>query len=562
MKWASILVFALALQACGLFHKQKGHTAPKTAASDHTDIYYAAESAYINGNFREADSLFTIFSRISNQPGAAYYRIACLRDMQGKQDEALYYSSLAKKYDTASTYYYQLFDAIMYRKQSRWDTAGDIYRSLALKGKRRWTLYTDAVRMYEAAGNIREMLGTCRQWESEFGVREEITNAMVTCYNQRSQKDSVAWAYSRLVLKYPERRNYRIAWARALDDAGDKTKAKQVWEDLLRGDAENPEILSSLCRSYETSGISAEHWGLVKKMAASSRAGLETQLGCIQPFLSKTNNPYSDSLEPLLSSIAGFHPNEARAWYVLGDWLYQKRLYLKASHALDHSLQFNNSYQAWLSYMDCLEQIGCYPHMALATDSMQDVFPSNPRVHSLQALAFALTGRYDKAKETCEAGISYAIDAGDRDLLQQTMARILILSGKYTEAETVLKESVAESAEKAYLMSELELNRKVPAASMVWIAQALNAKPAATDMAKLYVQKARILIAAGDFEEAETELQSALKINPNHPLATYMLSDVYFDLKQNQKSADWHEKGIRIAPCLNTTVPLQPNPKR
>ncbi|MHB1247082.1 MAG: tetratricopeptide repeat protein [Sulfuriferula sp.] len=71
---------------------------------------------------------------------------------------------------------------------------------------------------------------------------------------------------------------------------------------------------------------------------------------------------------------------------------------------------------------------------------------------------------------------------------------------------------------------------------------------------EIHTQKGRLLAATKSYAEAVSEIEQALKGNPNYAPAYAALSDIYADLGQKSKSVAALEQGLQHAP---DTVSLQ-----
>jgi|GEM_PF-2956935 len=509
-RWFSILVFsALFLGNCGIFEKKK----PKgivTNTEQQKEIYYQAEAAFTAGNFGEAQVLFQKFVDQSPKPASGYYRLACLSKMQRKYEEALNYISKATHLDPTNIFYYEMFEAEVYRSKKEYTQAGNIYENWAVKTSGKWSLYQDASRMFQMSGEYNRMIMLCTNWEKAFNLREEIVNARVYAYQRKNKKDSVAFEYEKLTLKYPERRQYKISLAQAWQEAGKEEKATAIYNELLKSDPENGEILNPLCRFYHSKNDPRNLWNIAQKTVQSHQLNFEQKQSCMLFLLQPKNNIYFDSLAPILMELTRQHSNKAESWLMLADWYYTKKEFGNASNMYSQSLQIFSNFSAWLKYSSCLDRLRYNSHLQKVADTLLELFPSNPTIYRIQADAFANDSKWEKAKEACETGLSYAVEIPGKTELNITLAYILNHLNNQEESYKMLK---------GLTSSEKDVE------SMLALADLYAINNTKLDEAENWVSNAKLLVEAR-IEKYEN--------NPTNMLANCYIIEAKIKAKQNE----------------------------
>ncbi len=550
MHRAAIVILALLVSACGL-HKKKP-SGPVTSTAEVKDIYYQAEMAFVNGNYNEAKTLFTRFVKESPKPGSGYYRLASIEKIEKNYDEALRYCNLALQTDPENAYAINLLQADVYRATRQYALAGNIYQSLTYKNPQFWSLHSDAANMYKMAGNGLKMANAATRMESVFGIREEIAFFYAYAFSLQNKRDSVPQVYERLANKYPERRQYKLSYARALQDAGRKEKAMAIYQEMLASDPENAELLSALCKYYNGNTSSPQYWQLVKKAVASHQLNINDKQGCLSPFLSRENNPYFDSLQPVLVTLTQMHPTESNSWQMLADWCYEKGNYPAAMNAYSQGLHIFSNYQGWLKYSDCLYRLRYYSRMLSATDSMSEFFPSNPVVYNLRAKSLDAMGKWKNAKEECETGLSFSVDKQNITELNITLASALNHMGKRAESISLLQNLAKENRQNTIIQLALA-EVLIDADSLQAAASQLKStESTAATNADLHAQwlilNAGYQLKNGDKNKALDLLKNATQAHPGNALAWEKLGEILMANGQLAAAKDAFKKASQLAP--------------
>lgn len=405
------------------------------------DLFYDAEAAFLAGNTTEALAQFNRYVKISPKPAPGYYRLACLDANAGKTEEALSHIKQAIQADTSNPYY-RIYQADLLQRKRDYLNAGNAYMALALKYPSRWSFYVDAARMYKYAGDYEKVLQLCTPWEKAFGLREDVAVAKSEACMQLKRYDEGFTVWSRLMERYPYRKNYRVTYAAMLGRAGWTDSAARVYEYLLKDDPQNPELLTSLCTYYQTTGNLARLWEHSKIAVASEQLDIWKKHSCLVPFLNDFNeNKYYDSLEVPLKLMTTLHPQDHRSWLFLSDWYYARKQYSKAIDGFSRTLSlFAGDFRVWSKYTECLDRTAGFSRLTRVADSMAELFPSNPTVELIAASAYEGIADWEKAEEHCRTGLVYAADEDMIVALKVSLARVLNATGNMADAETLLIE--------------------------------------------------------------------------------------------------------------------------
>lgn len=544
--------------ACGIF-KKKTTDADHVVSDDLKDLYYNAETAYLNGNFTDATQLFTTFTKESPNPAPAYYRLACIELASGKYKEALEYTAKARLADDTVAQY-RLYDAEIYKSARMYGQAGRVYAAEAVKVKSGWTLFGDAAKMFLYANLWDELLETCNQWELKFGIKEEIINYRVTALTNQNRLAEATTEWRKLITKYPERRKYRFELAELLIKKGDLHGARLLYDSLLLEEPENPEIISQMCNLYQKDADVASLWKYANRIASMPAISLEKKHACFLTLMnSSINNRYFDSLEPLLLSLSTTHPNEQKSWYFLADWYYSKQRWLKAAGAYNRTLKLlATDFHIWSKYTECLDRLHNWRQLASAADTMVEYFPVNPSAYLIQAKGYMGLKQWAKGIEACENGLAYAGDMTDRRNLNTSLARILNYSGQTDASIKLLKSMLIENVDDFETMNLLasvyaENNIELAEATII-NEKALKSNPTS---ATFNDTKGLIQMAAGEYDEAEKWFQKALQLDADYTPALEHMGDYHHKKGNAAQAAIFWKKALekgQISPTLQTKI--------
>ncbi|MBL7810601.1 MAG: tetratricopeptide repeat protein [Bacteroidetes bacterium] len=510
---AAGLVLVGLTTSCRLFRHKPTQTHAVGDSVSLREIYYNGELAYNSGNWEEARRQFQVFARDGYAPANAWYRLACIAWKQGKGEEALALNQKAIKADTSNGYFH-LLDAEIYKSGRAYEKAGDIYSHLADRHTRQWSYYQDAGRMYAWGGVWAKQIDLCNRWEKAFGLREDIAENRVNAWMQQGKYLNAAMEYEKLAAKYPERRQYRVKLADALSIAGQNERASRLYDSLITEDPGNTTLLATLCNYYWQRGKKMLLWKHTQRVVANAGMTLEQKQSCLSHFMDKLpDNPWYDSLEAPLLSLCKTNGTDPRSWYMLADWYYFNQKWAAAVPAFSEAVRSKPSdFQLWLKYTECLERSKNYNRLAAVADSLIEVFPVNPRSYSVAARSRELLKDWKKAKELCETGLSYAMDAEYIRNLNHILARVLDGMGETQAAITKYEQLLQTNPEDANAMNNLaylytEKGMK-PDEALKLVKRALEIAPGTASFMDTY---GWILFQQADYAGAVRELKKSVE---------------------------------------------------
>ena len=369
------------------------------------ELYYAAELHYVQGNWKQADSLFKKYM-LSGLPAApAYHRMACIAAKTGKTDYALDWNSKAIRTDSTVEEWLWL-QADLLRRKGDYKNVGDIYARYTLKHPRSWTCYTDAAKYYSLGGEWTAMLTLCQRWEKEFGLLEPIVEYQSQALNMMDEPVKAAEKWAALSSKYPDRRNYRYKQVSTLIDGNEPEAASRLLDSLISKDPDNPELQILLCKTMGNrswTNLPSQFW----QIAQSKKLSLDSKWECLEYFNNPIHNAY-DSSELLWRKLHEAHPNEPTALNALGLWCLFHGKHTEAAGFLKASIQDGEqNLMLWQQYMTALSY-GCETLKAVSqSDSLTELYPLIPAGYRMKAIAAFIHNNLDEGLLFCIEGENF-----------------------------------------------------------------------------------------------------------------------------------------------------------
>lgn len=366
------------------------------------EMYYAAEFHYIQGNWKQSDSLFRRYIRSNMPPGPAYHRLACIASKNGKNDEALVLNEKARKADTSVEDWLWL-DAELYRRKNEYKKAADIYSAFTIRHPRAWTAYAEAARLYASGGEDPSIIALCDRWEKAFGLMEPIVEYRARALSIMGEPKKAAEQWAALRRKYPDRHYYRYNQVNTLKNNGAEDEAKRLLDTFIAQDPQDVELQALYCEIITATADSVIS-PYIEKIAHTRGMSFKSKWKCLQSF-TRTSSPAYDSSERLLRGLCSLHPTEPEVLKALGLWCLYHGKAADAAKYLRQTLDAQEqSLVLWQQYLTALS-MGCETQkMLFEADTLLELYAMVPESYQMKAIALFLNGMSDEALRVCSDG--------------------------------------------------------------------------------------------------------------------------------------------------------------
>ena len=236
-------------------------------------------------------------------------------------------------------------------------------------------------------------------------------------------------------------------------------------------------------------------------------------------FADFTARAYANELASIMTKV---HPDEAKAFAIYGDVLFQDKKYTEARDSYKKALKLNDQiYQIWYQLIRIEVSQGDFQQAVADGEEALTVFPNQAELYLYTGIAYSQTKKYDKA-------VSHLKNAADLET-EDPEIRIQIYStlGDAYNALKKFKES-DQSYDRA-----LELN---------------------PDNSYVLNNYAYYLSLRGEnLDKAEKMSRRSVELDPNNASSEDTYAWILFKLKKYAEAKTWIEKALRNGTTNNST---------
>ena len=340
---------------------------------------------------------------------------------------------------------------------------------------------------------------------------------------QQGKSDKLEEELKDLIASKPEEiRNY-IYLSEVLTQSGNREKAIEILIKAKSISSSNAMVRLALADHYKALKQYENTFIELKVAFADPNLDIDEKVRIVLSFFPMFSEMKARAYANELASImVRIHPNEAKAFAVQGDVLFQERKYEQAQESYKKALAINDQvYMIWEQLLRIEVSRGEFQLAILDGNKALSIFPKQAALYLYTGIGYAQTRNYEKAATILKSALD--LESEDNDVLLQIYSTL----GDSYNALKKFKES-----DQAYM------------------------KALALDPRNSYVLNnyAYYLSLRGEnLEEAERMSKMSLEIDPDNASSEDTYAWILFRLKKYADAKKWIEKSLQGKASNNAT---------
>jgi tetratricopeptide (TPR) repeat protein len=503
------------------------------------------------GNAQRAVQLLSGCLEIDPNSSAAMYELATLHAENNDFTSASLLLEKAINLNPENKWY-KLLLAQIYQQTRRLNEAAEIYDELLVQEPDNLEfIYTKAA-LLSNTGKIDEAIKAYNRLEEELGVNEQISVAKQQLFIEDGQIDKAFGEIQKLIDTDPQEPKYYGLMADLYQSQGDAENAMKYYRKIQEIDPENGFVHFSLASFYMQNGEIEKSFEETKLGFRSNDVDLQTKL---QLYMMLTASPGQSDLEKqheeeLIDILLEKHPDEYLVHTVRAESLLKNGKLKEAREALLDALAIEkNDYMLWERVLfidnDLQEWQALYEHSTKA----MDLFPNQPQVYFLNAIACLQLENYDETVAVSEEGLMFVIDNSEmKGQFLMLKGEALYKSGKTRQAFSMFDEAV-----------ELAPNNHIALNNYAYYLSLTGENlDKAERMSGTVIERfpenatyldtyAWVLFKKGEFRLARFYMESALKYSEEeNPTLLEHYGDILFKLDELDKALEYWQRASEL----------------
>lgn len=487
-----------------------------------TELYFDGLHEKLMENYPQATTFFNKVMEIDPQNDAAMFELSSLSFAQGKQAEAerLIRNAVTVKPDNR---WYWSFLADIYKKTNNVSELVLVLEELIRLAPGNESYYYDRANALMILKKSNQAVAAYEEIESKFGSSEDLSAARQRILMQQGKPEKVEEELEQQIKDKPDDvRNY-LYLSEVYTKSGDRAKAIGILNKAKALEPANALIRLVLADNYKALNQSENAFIELKVAFADPNLSVDEKVRIVLSFFplfaDMKARAYANELASIMTKT---HADEAKAFAVYGDVLFQEKKYKEARDSYKKALKLNDQvYQIWEQLLRI--EVGQGDFQLAITDGEEalTIFPNQAEVYLYTGIAYGQTNRHEKA-------VSYLRNAGDLETEDaEIQSRIFSTLGDSYNALKKYKES-----DQAY-------------------DKALGINP---DNSYVLNNYAYYLSLRGEnLDKAEKMSQRSVQLNPGNASSEDTYAWILFRQKKYQEARTWIEKALRNDSTNNST---------
>lgn len=302
--------------------------------------------------------------------------------------------------------------------------AEEIYSKLIKNNPDKVENYFDlaAVKLYQ--NDYKGAIKVYDKIESIIGINEDLISQKQKIWLRLGKVDKAAEEAKRLIKNDPNEVKYRINLAEIYLANKLLDQAKIVLEDILLIAPHNAFAQLAIADYYREKKDEDNSYKYLKLAFANKDLDIDQKIRILASYFQMIADvKYKNQAFELSRILVDTHPQEAKAYAIYGDFLYQDKQQEAAKEAYTKTIALDKKvFAVWQNLMFIQADLNDYKALVETSNEAVQLFPAQQIVHYLNALAKAQTKDYEGAITSYKNALSLGIE--NRELEAQIYAGI------------------------------------------------------------------------------------------------------------------------------------------
>lgn len=523
--------------------KRKESSATSASNPEEERVFIDAEKAKMIEDYETADKKFREVLQLDKNNADAHFQLAQLSFGSGQIQAAKEHAEAALKLDPSNIFYKEFLAEMLARTSPK--DAIVLYKELIKQNPNSPDAYMNLAFLQIQSKQAAEAIKTYDQFESIFGIDEEIVSRKKSLYLSLNQFDKAINELKKLEEAYPGEPNFLLMQADLYTANNMRDKAYPLYKKVLELEPENPQALLAVAEYSAKQGDTTARRETLKKIFSNPTLNIDAKVKMLFPYIQyfdvKKDNR-TEALE-LADILAKTHPKEAKAQAIRGDLYNLDNQLDTALAAYLRSLDLQKDvFNVWQQVFFIYNQKRDWKNLKEITTQSLEYFPNQAVTYLFKGLAESQFKDYDQALKSLAKGKKMS---GDNNKLRaqflSSMGDVLHNLKRNEESDSCFDKAIKLDPDNATVLNNYSYYLSLRKANLEKAKQMSAYANKLQENNDSYLDTyAWILFVMGEYKEAKTWQEKALK-NSDPPSATLLehYGDILSKLGETQKAVEY-----------------------
>lgn len=519
------------------------------------ELFFDGLQEKVTMNYAQASSSFTKVLEIDPANDAAMYELANINFADDKAEDAERLIRNAITINPGNEWYWVLLSDV-YKKQNKIAELVIVLEELAKISPKNEGYYYDKANALLLLKRMDDAIKAYDLIEEEFGASDDLVTARQRILMQQGKSIKLATELESKIQSDPdELRNYIF-----LSEVYSKTdNHKKALETLIKAKQiapENAMIRLALADTYKALKQYENTFIELKVAFADPDLNIDEKVRIVLSFFPMFADMKARAYANELASImVRIHPEEAKAFAVYGDVLFQERKYDQAQVAYKKALEINDQvYQIWEQLLRIEVNLGKFQQAIADGEQALSIFPNQANLYFYTGIAYGQTQKHEKAISYMKSTLDLELE--DKTILVQvysTMGDSFNALKKFKESDQAYSKALELDPRNSYVLNNyayyLSLRKENLAEAEKMSKRSIELNP---DNASSEDTYAWILFKLKKYDEARIWIEKALQHNSNNAVQIEHYGDILYLLGEYENALVQWQKAKALGSTSET----------
>ena len=509
------------------------------------ELFFDGLQEKVTMNFARASSSFTKVLEIDPANDAAMYELANINFADNKPEDAERLLKNAVAINPGNEWYWVLLSDI-YKKQNKIAQLVLVLEELAKIAPKNESYYYDKANALLILKRMDDAVKAYDLIEEKFGSSDDLVSARQRILMQQGKSVKLADELESQIRSDPDAlRNY-IFLAEVYSKSGDHKKALEILNKAKQIAPENAMIRLALADTYKALKQYENTFIELKVAFADPDLNIDEKVRIVLSFFpmfaDMKARAYANELASIMVQV---HPDEAKAFAVYGDVLFQERKYEQAQESYKKALGINDQvYQIWEQLLRIEVNRGEFQQAITDGEQALSIFPNQAALYFYTGIAYGQTQKHEKAISYMKTTLDLELE--DQDIVVQvysTMGDSYNALKKFKDSDQAYSKALELDPRNSYVLNNyayyLSLRRENLDEAERMSRRSIELNPGNASSEDTY---AWILFRLKRYEDARKWIEKALQQNSNSAIQVEHYGDIlYFLGDREQALIQWQK---------------------
>lgn len=374
-------------------------------------LFFTALSQKNQGNEDAAISNLRKILDIDPYHAASYYEMGLAFGSKNLWSQAELAFDKAVELDSENEWYL-LQKAKTKEKLTKFQEAEVIYEKLAKENPGKVNYLFDVASMKLYRNELKDAIKVYDQIEKKIGLNDDIVIQKEKIWLKLGNVEKAAEEVQKLISSQPSEPRYRMILVELYMANNLQDDAYKALMELIAIDENNGFAQLALADYYRSKNDLTKSYEILQKAFANNTINIDQKVRILAPYFGLLNDTLQMNRAIELSKIATkTHPEEAKAFAIYGDFLYQVQKLPEAREAYIKTIALDKKvFAVWQNLMFIEAEQNDYAALLKSTNEAIELYPTNQLVHYMNAVAKSQTKDFEGAVVSYQMALNLLVN--------------------------------------------------------------------------------------------------------------------------------------------------------